>query len=120
MRFATRPKNINKSENTVEIALMLHSLWRWVVVGVALSEVVKFALGWLQKKSPEQLDRRIRSAFVGVIDVQFLLGIVLIAFYAINGVLLRPALEHAVIMVIAVVLAHASAAWNKREDNAWL
>jgi hypothetical protein len=49
-----------------------------------------------------------------------LLGIVLIALYALNGILLRPALEHAVTMVIAVILAHVSARWNKREDNTWL
>lgn len=104
----------------MEIVLMLHSLWRWVVVVVALAALVKFGLGWIQKKTPDALDGRLRLAFVTVIDVQVLLGLILIVFYAINGALLRPALEHAAIMVVVLIVAHLTARWSKRDDNAVL
>lgn len=99
---------------------MLHSLWRWVVVIVALVALVKFGLGWIQKKTPDSLDRRLRLAYVSVIDVQVLLGLILVVLYAINGALLRPAIEHSVIMVIVLILAHLTARWSKREDTTYL
>ncbi|MCC7162315.1 MAG: hypothetical protein IT331_07465 [Anaerolineae bacterium] len=101
----------------MEFVLMLHSLWRWVVVVVALVALVKFGWGWLRKKSPDTLDGRLRLGFVSVLDVQALLGVVLLVLYAINNVPLRVALEHAVIMVVAVVLAHLTSRWGKRDDN---
>jgi uncharacterized BrkB/YihY/UPF0761 family membrane protein len=100
---------------------MFHSLWRWVVVVVALIALVKFALGWLQKKNPDALDRRLLLAFTTSIDIQVLLGIVLVVLLAVTApVFPRAALEHTVIMVVAAVVAHLSAMWRKREDNTFL
>lgn len=99
---------------------MLHSLWRWVVVVVALVALVKFALGWLQKKTPDALARRLLLAFTTTIDIQVLLGIVLVVLLALNGAVGRDAIEHVVVMVIAAVVAHLSAIWRKREDNVFL
>lgn len=104
----------------MEFVLTLHSLWRWVVVVVALVALVKFALGWLQKKNPDALDRRLLLAFTTTIDIQVLLGIVLVVLLALNGAVGRDAIEHVVVMVIAAVVAHLSAIWRKREDNAFL
>lgn len=104
----------------MEIVLMLHALWRWVVVVVTLAALVKFGLGWIQKKTPDDLDRRLRLIFVSVIDVQVLLGIILVVLLAINGSLPRPAIEHSVIMVIVLILAHLTARWSKREDTTFL
>lgn len=102
------------------IVLMFHSLWRWVVVVVALIALVKFALGWLQRKNPDALDYRLLLAFTTSIDIQVLLGIILVVLLAINGAVEMDAIEHIVIMVIAAVVAHASAMWRKRQDNAFL
>lgn len=102
------------------IVLMIHSLWRWVVVVVALVALVKFALGWLQKKNPDALDRRLLMAFTTVIDIQVLLGIILVVLQAMNGILGMSSIEHAVTMIVAAVVAHLSAIWRKREDNTML
>lgn len=104
----------------MEFVLMLHSLWRWVVVVVALIALVKFALGWLQKKNPEPLDRRLLLGFTTTLDIQVLLGIVLVILMALNAAVGRTAIEHIVIMVVAVVVAHLTAMWRKREDNTFL
>ena len=102
------------------IVLMLHSLWRWVVVIVALIALVKFALGWLQKKNPDALDRRLLLAFTTTIDIQVLLGIILVINLLITSVLDRAAIEHVVTMVIVAIVAHLSAIWRKRDDNVML
>lgn len=102
------------------IVLMLHALWRWVVLVVALIALVKFALGWLQRKNPQALDRRLLLAFTTAIDIQVLLGVIALILMALAAPLPRPALEHTVIMIIAAVVAHASAMWRKRTDNAFL
>lgn len=99
------------------IVLMLHSLWRWVVVVVAVIALVKFALGWLQRKNPDALDYRLLLAFTTSIDIQVLLGIILVVLLAINGAVGMATIEHIVILVIAAVVAHASAMWRKRQDN---
>jgi hypothetical protein len=99
------------------IVLMLHSLWRWVVVLVALVALVKFGLGWLQRKNPELLDRRLTLAFTTVIDIQVLLGILVLALQAVGGTLLMPAIEHAGVMILVAILAHATAMWRKRDDH---
>ncbi len=102
------------------IVLMLHSLWRWVVLVVALIALVKFALGWLQRQNPQALDRRVLLAFTTAIDIQVLLGVVAVVLMALNMPLPRTALEHTVVMIIAAVVAHASAMWRKRADTAFL
>lgn len=99
------------------IVLTLHSLWRWVVVIVALIALVKWGVGWLQRHKPDLMDRRLGIIFTSVLDVQFLLGILVLVLQAVNGVLLRPGIEHAVIMLLAIVIAHLTAIWRKRDDN---
>jgi hypothetical protein len=101
----------------VDIVLLLHSLWRWVVVVVSLIALVKFGLGWFLRKTPDSLDRQITRAFTISIDIQVALGLILILLQWLGGVLLRPALEHAVIMIVAVILAHLTAMWRNRTDN---
>jgi hypothetical protein len=102
------------------IVLMLHSLWRWVVVLVALVALVRFGLGWLQRKNPELLDRRLTLAFTTVIDIQVLLGILVLALQAVGGTLRMPAIEHAGVMILVAILAHATALWRTRDENAVL
>lgn len=102
------------------IVLMIHSLWRWVVVIAALAALVKFALGWLQRKNPDALDRRLVMAFTTVIDIQVLLGIIVVILIAMGGVVGMTTIEHVVTMVIAAVVAHLSAMWRKRDDNVML
>jgi hypothetical protein len=99
---------------------MIHSIWRWVVVLVALAALVKWGLGWLQRKKPDLLDRRLLLILTSVLDVQLMLGIIVLALQASAGGIQRQALEHAVVMVIAVVIAHLSAMWRKRDDTAVL
>lgn len=94
--------------------LALHSLVRWIVVLVALVAVVKFALGWLQKANHEKIDRALMSAFSGLLDLQVLLGLVLLLM---TGDFSMPRIEHTFTMIVAAVVAHLPMRWRTRTDT---
>lgn len=95
------------------ILLMLHSLNRWLIVLVALVAIVKFAMGWLQSQPFESRDRALASAFTGLMDLQLLLGIILILGMGFGP---RYRIEHAGTMIAAVVVAHLPAMWRAAPD----
>jgi len=91
----------------------VHSLNRWLIVAVGLITMVKFLIGWIGKKSYEDTDRRLMTIYTVLLDIQLLLGIVLL----IGLGLINYRIEHAVTMIIAVVLAHLSRIWRDKDDN---
>ncbi len=96
------------------IVLEIHSLVRWVVVGISLLALVWFALVWLRALRNEKLDRGLMAAFSGLIDVQVLIGIIYILWSGLAGAGFPSyRLEHAAIMIIAAVVAHLSMRWRK-------
>lgn len=56
------------------------------------------------------------SAFTGVLDLNFLLGLILL--FGLGGGFPMERLEHAGTMIVAVVVAHSSAAWRKSQNSA--
>ena len=98
----------------LNIVLHIHSLVRWVIVGVSLIALVWFALVWLRGMRSEKADRGLMAAFSGLIDLQVLIGIVYILWSGFAGVgfpLYR--IEHALVMFIAAGMAHMSMSWRK-------
>lgn len=98
----------------MDIVRTIHGEWRWLVAIVAVIVIVKFALGLIQKSEYKPIDRRLMSALVGLIDVNFLLGLILLFSLGFQG---RARLEHVGTMFVAVLLAHSNAAWRKSEDS---
>ena len=84
------------------IVLTIHSLNRWLIVIVGIVAVVKFLIGWLGNKEYQSMDRGLMSGYTGLLDLQLLLGIILLITRGIVGY----QIEHAITMVIAIVLAH--------------
>ncbi|MCA9954253.1 MAG: hypothetical protein KC434_06010, partial [Anaerolineales bacterium] len=76
--------------------------------------IVKFAWGLIQKSEYKSIDRGLMSALVGLIDLNFLMGLILLF----NRGFDRQAVEHAGTMFVAVLLAHSNAAWRKSTDSA--
>ena len=93
--------------------ITIHGLIRWLVALVAVVAIVRFALGWLQQMDDSNLDRGLMSAYTGLLDLNFLLGLVILVF---GGGFTGQRLEHAATMLIAIAIAHSSAAWRKSED----
>lgn len=86
------------------IVLTIHSLIRWVFVLLAAAVIVKFAIGWLQNKEFKPMDRGILAGLTGTIDLQLLIGLILLIGY---GTYTRHQLEHTFTMVLALILLHA-------------
>lgn len=96
----------------MEILLKAHSGFRWLVLLVAVISLVVFLLNWL-RQSNSSLDRTLMSIFLGCLDLQTLMGIILLLWAGFSGSgFTRPRLEHGLTMIIAVVLGHLSAKWK--------
>ncbi|MCA9899330.1 MAG: hypothetical protein H6654_02765 [Ardenticatenaceae bacterium] len=93
----------------------IHGEVRWLVAIVALIVIVKFAIGLIQKSEYKSMDRGLMSGLVGLIDINFVLGLILLIGLGFDS---QVRLEHAGTMFVAVVLAHSNAAWRKSEDSA--
>ncbi|MBK8900382.1 MAG: hypothetical protein IPM53_04300 [Anaerolineaceae bacterium] len=99
----------------MDIIRTIHGEFRWLVAIVAVVVIVKFAWGLIQKSEYKSVDRGLMSALVGLIDVNFLLGLILLISLGFDS---RPRLEHVGTMFVAVLLAHSNAAWRKSTDSA--
>jgi hypothetical protein len=95
------------------IVLMFHSLLRWLIVVVAILAIVKHAIGLIQNRSYDRLTTVTMSTFSGMMDLQMLLGIVLLT----TGLSPTYRIEHAVTMILAVVVAHLPNVWKKKGDR---
>jgi heme A synthase len=95
----------------LEIVQAIHSIVRWLVLLVALGGIIKFAVSWL-RRSGDRLDRTLMAAFTGVLDLQAALGVLLIVGLGFGPETMYR-IEHAITMIIAVVLAHLSMRWRE-------
>lgn len=93
------------------IVLMVHSIVRWLILVAAVVAVVKYALGWQRGSAFTALDQRLGLAFSGLMDLQALLGIILII--GLGGGFPMYRIEHAVTMILAVIVGHLPARWHK-------
>ncbi len=102
------------------IVLFLHSWLRWLVLGAALFVVVHMARARARKAPWTPRDRNLYARFVGLVDLQFTLGLVLYLWlspivrgaFADMGVTMKSAplrffaIEHILAMFLAVAFAH--------------
>lgn len=96
----------------MDILLKSHQHFRWIVVLVAIIAVIVFLLTWLQKKE-SRLDRTLMTIFMGCLDLQWLMGLILFIYIATTTGLSRHHYEHGFTLTLALVLGHLSAKWKK-------
>jgi hypothetical protein len=97
----------------MSILIAIHGIIRWLVAFVALVAIVRFAIGWLRQMPYAGMDRGLMSSYTGLLDLNFLLGLIILIF---GGGFTGPRTEHAVTMLIAIAIAHSAAAWRRSED----
>lgn len=99
--------------------LFIHSWLRWIFLLVALIVIVKSFIGWMGNKEYAKSDNGLAASFVGIMHLQFLLGIILYiflspiteaAFQNFGAAMKNPAMrywavEHISMMIIALVIA---------------
>ncbi len=92
----------------------IHGEVRWLVAIVAVVIIIKFAIGWLGRRNYASLDRTLLMVYTILMDVNVLLGLVLLFF---NGGFNGPRLEHATTMLLAAVAGHMTAIWRRSPDS---
>lgn len=111
-----------------ETVLLLHSWLRWVVVLAGLIAIARGFGGWPGTKAWTRADDRVGAMFVGTLDLQLLLGLVLYiflspfstaAFEDFGGAMRSAAVrfwavEHLLGMVIGIALAHVGRARGRK------
>jgi hypothetical protein len=110
------------------VVLGLHNLVRWIVIFAGVWAVALAWRGSLKRLAWGTRETTAARAFVGALDLQFLLGLLL---YAVLSPLTRQAfrgvgaamrdapvryffVEHVAVMLLAIVLAHVGQAKVKR------
>ncbi len=99
----------------------LHSLIRWVVVVVAVIALVRYALALAGRAQPSRMDRGLMSGYTGLLDLNVLLGLIVIVSASISaGQLAIVWVEHGVTNIIGVAVAHifARRAQKQTDDKA--
>ncbi|HXV77251.1 MAG TPA: hypothetical protein VD788_13115 [Candidatus Polarisedimenticolaceae bacterium] len=95
--------------------LTFHGEMRWLVVLAAVVVALRSAYGWARGRSFGKGDRVAMAVLTTLIDVNLLLGLVLL--FRMPGGFPSYRLEHAVTMVIALLVAHSWMAWKRSEDS---
>jgi hypothetical protein len=93
--------------------LTLHSIVRWLVVLVAVVAVVRYALVMSGRAQSSGMDRGLMSGYTGLLDVNVLLGLILIVGLGFTA----QHIEHAVTNIIGVAVAHIFARRAKRIED---
>jgi hypothetical protein len=109
------------------ILLTLHNLTRWLVLIFALLVLIRAFSGWFEKKTYQDQDRRFLMIYTSVFDLQILIGIILFFTKGWGGVMINGgsevmsnsalrffAVEHWVLMLLAVIVAHIGSSQAKK------
>lgn len=113
------------------ITLTIHSYLRWAVLILGLLAVARALSGWLGRKRWEAADQKVGLLFIISLDLQFLVGILLFGIFSpITQMMFQNAgavmqnraarfiaVEHAVFMLVGIVLAHIGRARARRIDD---
>ena len=101
----------------MSIILMLHSLWRWVVLILAIAAIIKGFVGWFGQQRWQALDDRLGLFYTTAYDIQFLLGLILLVGLAVMSGLGRIGMEHAVVMFIGAAVVHITRSRAKKAST---
>ena len=96
----------------MDIVLMLHSLVRYVVLLAAIIGLIKTVFNLVMKKASGTADPILAAIFLGLFDLQALLGILVILLGGLRGPL------HPLLMFVALVIAHGIGTAVKRGTGA--
>lgn len=93
----------------MDIVFHAHSGLRYIVLFAGLVAALYALVGWARGRPFDALGRRLGAVFVGFVDLQVLLGVVLLFrnFYP-------QLIGHITMMVLALVAAHGFAIAQKR------
>ncbi len=80
--------------------LAIHSVIRFAILAVATAGLAKTIISLASRTAPARLDQTLATIFVGLFDLQALIGLLIILLGGLVGPL------HPLLMFIALVIAH--------------
>ncbi len=100
------------------LILTIHSVFRWLVVLVALAAIIRLALGLARNLPFDRSAGILVAALTGFLDLQALIGL----FYFLLDGFSQTGFptyrwEHVGFMVAAIATAHSSARWRQADDR---
>lgn len=112
-----------------EIIKHSHSGIRWIILALALIVIIKSFIGWFGNKQYAKLDNILSASFVGFVNLQALLGLLLYFFLSPitkaalgdfgmamkNPALRYFAVEHIAVMIIGLALLSIGRAKSKKK-----
>ena len=113
-----------------QLLLTLHNLTRWALLVLAIIVLFQALQGWLNKKAYTDKNRKLAGVYSGVFDLQILLGVILFFSKGWSSALMNGgsevmstaavrffAVEHWMLMLLAVVLLHIGSSKVKKSDT---
>lgn len=114
-----------------EITLTIHNILRWIVLILAVVTIVRALIGWLGKRNWEALDDNLGKYYTISLDIQLLVGLLL---YFVLSPITRAAfsnigeamgnsdlrfflVEHFLMMLIALIVAHIGRSRTKKVEG---
>lgn len=97
-----------------------HDGWHYLASLAMVVAVAAFLVNWLRGQEWSQLERRIGTYAIIVVDIQLLLGLILWGIGASLGIIGANAartIEHPFTMLLAIIILHAGWVWTKRSDE---
>lgn len=97
-----------------------HDGWHYLASLALVVAVAAFLVNWLRGQEWSQLEQRIGTYAIIVVDIQLLLGLILWGIGASLGIIGANAartIEHPFTMLLAIVILHAGWIWTKRSDE---
>ena len=91
-----------------------HSGLRYLILLVGVLAVAYFAIAISRGREATRGDRTLMSVYVGLLDLQLLLGVGLIA----TGIFYPALSGHLLTMILAIALAHATSAMSRKPGDA--
>ena len=91
-----------------------HSGLRYLILAVAVVAIVVYGFALLRERPQSAFDRILMSVFTGLLDLQLVLGVVLV----VSGILYPALIGHIAMMVLAVVVAHAAGVISRKTAEA--
>ncbi len=90
-----------------DVLLKAHSGLRWLVLLLVVVTIAKLLVTWLGNGRYGKGERILSKASVGMMDLMFIIGIsMLVSVWMQNGEPVGFHLEHGVINIIAIIIAH--------------
>lgn len=98
-----------------ETVFTIHSYVRYLVLVAGVGAIITAIIGWRAAGLPPRAERALSGAFVGLLDLQVVLGVlVLLTGFPFYGALTG----HLFMMVLAAAAAHGASVMARRREPA--